>query len=93
MTSLKEASLAYKGKKELSDLNEISVNIEIKQDEFDADNGQKRKYNYVEIDGYKYTVRAPVLKALKGIIQARPQTTKIKVSKTEGGEYVVIPLD
>jgi len=93
MTTLKEASLNHKAKKELHSLAEVPVDIEIKEDSFKNAQGQEVKYKYVEIDGYKYTVKSKVLSALKNIVAARPSVTKVKFQKTEDGDIIVVPLD
>lgn len=91
--NLKEFSLTHKGKKELSDLKEIPIDIEIKEDTFiDKESKLPVKFNFIEVDGYKYTLRSKDLQAIKTIVTARPNTTKIQFIKTESGTQC-IPLD
>jgi hypothetical protein len=92
MTSLKLFALNFKGQKDITDLDKISTESEIGESEFEK-NGKKLKYNFIEIDGWKYTLKAPVVEAIKQILAARPTTKFIKVNKTPSGEYFVIPLD
>lgn len=93
MPTLKEASLNHSSKKEIFDLAEVPVNIEVQESEFKASDGLMKKFKYIEIDGYKYTIRNKALAAMKGIISARPTTTKVKFNKTESGDIFVVPLD
>lgn len=93
MATLKEISLKHKGKKELWDLEFVPVEIEVKDDVFTGDNGKPVPFQYIEIDGWKYTIRAKNLEAIKNIIEMRPQTTKVKFKKTDKGEIVCVPLD
>lgn len=91
--NLKEFSLSHKSKKELSDLKEIPVSIEIREGEFtDKETKQPIKYNFIEIDGYQYSLKAKDIQAIKTILSARPQTTKIQFIKTDNGNQC-IPLD
>jgi len=92
MTTLKETAIAYKGKKELTDLDKILVNSEIHQGTFTNDAGKEIAFNYIEIDGYKYTIKGTLMNQIKRILEARPTTTAIKI-KEEKGEFFVIPLD
>ena len=92
MTTLKETAVAYKGKKELTDLDKISVNLEMQQGTFTNNEGKEIVYNYIEIDGYKYTVKGVIMNQIKRLLEARPTTTSIKITE-EKGEFFVMPLD
>jgi hypothetical protein len=92
MTSLKEMSLSYSSKKELTSLAKVSVDLNVQEGTFQA-NGKDVKFNFVEIDGYKYTVKAKTFEALKRILDVRPQTKFVKFEKDKNGELFVIPLD
>lgn len=92
MAKLGELALNYKAGKDITDLDSIPVDIEVKEGEFDK-NGQKMKYSYFEIDNWKYTLKSNVMSKIKQIMAARPTTKHIKVSKDDKGEYFVIPLD
>lgn len=93
MTTLKEASLKFKGKRELWDLDSVAVDVEIKDDVFTGDGGKQVPFQFIEIDGWKYTIRAKNLEAIKNIIEMRPQTTKVKFKKTDKGDILCMPVD
>ena len=93
MTTLKDASLSHTAKKELYHLDSVPVDIEMQEGSFTNKEGKEVKYNFVEIEGYQYTVKAKVLAALKSIVQARPDVKNVQFQKTETGEIIVIPLD
>jgi len=96
MPTLKESALKFTGKKELFDLEKIDVSFEVKTDTFDGkgDNaGKKIPYNYVEIDGYKYTIKADLMQQIKQTLEDRPLTKFIKVKKASNGTLYVISLD
>lgn len=93
MVTLKDFALNHKSKRELTDLKEIDVTkLDIKEDVFTNAQGQPIKYNFIEIEGYKYTLNAKNLSALKSILQARPSCTKVQYIKTDTG-VMCVPLD
>jgi hypothetical protein len=92
MANLKETAKQFGGKKELTDLPEIPVDIEVRKDSYQKD-GQTREYYYIELNGWKYTIRAEALEKIKTVITLRPQTTKIKFYKDDKGQLAVMPLD
>lgn len=93
MVSLKEISLKHKGKRELWDLEFVPVDVEVKDDVFSGEGGKPVAYQYVEIDKYKYTIRAKNLEAIRNILEMRPSTTKVKFKKTDKGEVLCVPFD
>jgi hypothetical protein len=96
MPTLKDLALKYTGKKELYDLDKIDVSLEVKQDTFDGkgqNEGKKIAYNYIEIDGYKYTIKADLMQQIKQTLESRPQTKFIKVNRAANGTLYIIPLD
>jgi len=93
MVSLKEVSLNHKGKRELWDLDHVPVNIEVKDNVFTGEGGKPVAFKYIEIDGWKYTIRAKDLEAIKNILEMRPQTTKVKFKRTDKGEILCMPVD
>ena len=93
MANLKDTALNHQAKKELSDLPSISVDIEVKEDVFKNKEGKDIKYQFIEIDGYRYALQSKTLSAIKRIIAARPSTKNIKVEKATDGELFVVPLD
>lgn len=92
MANLKETAVNFKSGKDITDLEKIPTDIEVKTGEFEK-NGQKMTYTYFELDGWKYTIKSKVMESIKQMLGVRPQTKFIKVNKTPAGEYFVIPLD
>ena len=92
MGSLKDFAIAHNSKKELTDLKEIPIGIDVKEGTFPGKDGLPVKYNYVEIDGYKYSLNSKNLNAIKSILHVRPQCTKVQFVKTDQG-MMCIPLD
>lgn len=93
MTTLKESALIYKGKKELTDLESISVDSEFKTGTFKDKNNKDIAYSYLEIEGWKYTVSGKIMSQIQMVLANRPTTKHIKIQKTPQGEIMVIPLD
>lgn len=94
MTTLREASLTHKQKKELYHLESVPVDTEIKKGSFkDSKTGQDVPYSYVEIDGYKYTINSKLMSNIQTIVAARPTVKNIKFQRTEQGQIFVVPLD
>lgn len=92
MVNLYDSAKAYK-KKDITSLEEIDIkHLEIKEDTF-GEGKDKRSYNYFEIDGWKYTVKAEALQLLKDLIEIRPMTTKVKFYRNKDGELAVMPID
>jgi len=82
--------------KNISDLDEVSTEIDIKQEECAKSDGEKFTIYIITIDNIKYRVPVSVLKYLKTLIIEKPGMTKFKVKKTGEGmdtSYTVIPLD
>ncbi len=68
MVNVKDFVKSWSGKKELYELPALDVaTLDIKSDEFEVEGGAKKKYNYIEIDGYKYSLKAAVLSQIKQI--------------------------
>lgn len=94
MVTLKEAAISYKSeKKDITSIARIPVDIEVKEGVFTNDKNMPVKYSYIEVDGWKYSVKGDVLEKIQQTVKVRPQTTAIKVEKTPKGEFYVIPLD
>ncbi len=96
MATLREKATTFVGKKELFDLDKIPLDIEIKEDTFDGKGenaGKKIPYSYIEIGGWKYTIRANIMEQMQTIALTRPTTKFVKVNKTPKGELFVVPLD
>jgi hypothetical protein len=92
MSNIYDTAKAYT-KKDLTSLPSIDLkSLEVKEASF-GEGEAKKNYKYVEIDGWKYTLKANVLSAIKDILEVRPTTTKVKVYLDKEGETRVMPLD
>ncbi len=100
MGTMKEEAQAYESKqmKNISELSEVTIDPQIKQDTFDFEKDGKTKTvnrKFIEINNEKYRVPDSVFKQLKVHIEENPNFNKFKVKKTGVGldtEYTVIPL-
>ena len=105
MGNLKDEAQAYEQKqtRNISDLDEVSVDFEIKDDSFtfkEKDKEGKEVEKTVDqkviiVNGEKYRVPVSVIVQLKAHLEDNPDLTKFKVKKTGEGlktEYVVIPI-
>lgn len=93
MATLKDTAMNYSGRKELSDLESIPVDIEVKTDKFTGKDGKEYPFSFIEVGGWKYTLKAKDLDKIKQIVQVRPTTKHIKFQKDGQGGFFVIPLD
>lgn len=80
---LNEFAAQYQGKRELTDLDKIPVDIDLKEGTFNSEDGKELKYYYIEIDGYKYAIKSTVLKQMKEIIATRPLTKFFRFRKLD----------
>lgn len=93
MTSLKDAAISYKNeKKDVTTLPSIPVDIEVKEGSFEK-NGQKMNYKYIEVNGWKYSIKGTLIEKIQQILSVRPTTKNIKIEKAANGDMFVIPLD
>lgn len=93
MTSLKDAAISFKNeKKDVTTLPSIPVDIEVKEGTFEK-NGKEMKYKFVEVNGWKYSIKASLLEKIQQILSVRPTTKNIKIEKAPNGDMFVIPLD
>jgi hypothetical protein len=92
MVSLKEAAVAYSGRKELYNLDKIPVSIDFQTGSFDGKEGNKIPFTYIEIDGYKYTIKSKILEQIKNVLSVNPEAKYIKFQKAPNGEIFCIPL-
>lgn len=90
--NLKDFAVSYKSKKELYDLSSIPIDIEIKPATFKGEDNKEIPYNYIEIDGYKYTIKANLIKQLSDCIKQNAEMKSFKVVRTSKGELIVVPL-
>ena len=92
MSNIYDTAKSYQ-KKDITALPSIDLKtLEVKEATF-GEGEQKRAYKYFELDGWKYTLKADVLNAIKEVIEVRPTTTKIKVYTDKEGNLRVMPLD
>lgn len=101
MAKLKDEALAYEPKqtKNIAELDEVLVDIETQDDEFEATdekgNPKVVKQKIAIIDGERYRVPNSVLAQLKVLIEDNPTLIKFKVKKSGQGlntDYTVIPV-
>ncbi len=97
MIKLSEEALAYEPTttKNITELESVDVNIDIQERTGTKKDGDVFTYKYIVVNGEEYRVGSSILKQLKEQLNANPQMTKFKVTKTGQGmgtEYTVIPL-
>jgi len=97
MTNLKESAKNYEPKTTLNiaDLGKVSVNENIHTREGTTDDGQSFTYQYISVDDEDYRVPISVIKALKTLMEDKPELEFFKVKKEGTGlntTYMVIPL-
>ena len=98
MSTIREQVNNYKvpETKNITDLKEVSTEMDLKFKEAETKEGKPFSYHYLVIDDEEYRVPNSVLKQLRGQLEAKPEATKFKVTKTGEGlktEYSVIMLD
>lgn len=100
MASIKEEAQDYTPKqtKNIADLEKVSVEIQVEPDLRSGtdDNGKTFYYKVIIVEEEEYRVPDSVLKALKSILEEKPDLEFFKVKKTGTGlktNYTVISLD
>lgn len=98
MSTLKEEAKEWTPTqiKNIADLDVVPLDFELVDAEGTADDGKTFTYKYMEVNGEKYRVPGKVIGDIKAILEARPNTAKVKVTKKGSGlqtAYTVIPLD
>lgn len=98
MTTIRQKAKAYTPKqtKNISDLKEVSTELDINETSFMNKDGEKIVMQVIEVNGEEYRVPDSVVKQLKELISEMPGLTKFKVKKSGEGlktSYTVIPLD
>lgn len=98
MATLGESAKAFvpKQTKNIADLPEVDTNLLLLDGSGKDADGVTFDYKYIELNAEEYRVPTSVLSELKGILAARPTTTRIRVTKSGAGistRYKVIPLD
>ena len=81
--------------KNITELDEVPVDIDVLEKEGEKKNGEKFKYKYVLVKDEEYRLPNSVIGQLKEQLKNKPDMEKFKVTKT--GEalktvYTVIPL-
>ena len=90
MANLYDTAKSY-AKKDITSIESLDLKtLEVKDGV--SDDG-KIKFKYIEIGGWKYTIKANVLALIQDIINVRPTTTKVKVYRDKEGDFKVMPLD
>lgn len=90
---IKDFVKTWSGKKDLCDLPALDLStLDIKSGEFEVEGGAKKSYNYIEIDGYKYSIKSGVLAQIKTIVQTKPLCNKIQFKKAPNGDIIVLDL-
>lgn len=97
MATLKESAETYERKqtKNIADLDEVPLDLEVYKGEGTDSDGKTFTYNYVELNEEHYRVPNSVLEEMKAILEAKPDTKLVKVKKTGEGlgtKYKVIQL-
>jgi hypothetical protein len=93
MPTLKEFAGSYSGKKDITDIKRIPVDLPINSGTFKNSEGKDMPFNYFEIEGYKYTIKAKVLAQMKYLLEQKPNIKAFKVSKAPNGDLVVFDVD
>jgi len=96
MATLKEEARAYEPKlmKNISELDKIPVNAELKTDHAVDDKGENYEFKYIEVNNDKYRIPGSVIGGIKALIQKLPNTEYISVIRTGTGlntRYQVFP--
>ena len=100
MATLKEEAQAYEPQqtKNIADLEVVNideVNVLESEEKKDKD-GKPFRYKYFVKDGEKYRVPSSVLEEIQSILEVKPKTKFIKVTKSGSGlntKYKVIQVD
>ena len=97
MKSLKEKAKQYETPKTLniSDLEFVGVDAEIKTKNVVMDNGESFEYDYIVENNIEYRVPKSVLRQLKVLLTAEPNLTAFRVVKSGTGmqtEYMVLKV-
>jgi len=97
MPTIKDKAKAYEPKqtKNITDLEVVRVDAEVKETTARDKEGKEFTYNYITIDDEEYRLPDSVLKDLKVILESKPDLSSFQVKKTGTGfntKYTVIPL-
>jgi hypothetical protein len=99
MATLKDEAMAYEPKlqtKNIADLDNFPVGIEVKTETGNDGEGKPYSYKYVEIEGVKYRIPGVVLGDLKNILKKMSNATHFTVIKSGEGKttkYQTLPFN
>jgi len=99
MTTLSEFAKEYTPAttKNISDLDEVDVSLNLEDREGQDKSGNSFKYKVVVVNGEDYRVPSSVISNLKAILLKKPTLKKFSVAKQgttkDDTKYTVIPLD
>lgn len=98
MATIKQEARDYEGAvtKNITDLQKISVDIEITENTYTKEDGEDFSIKEFEVEGQKYRMPNSVLANLKVILEKKPELKCFSVSKTGEGmqtKYTVVPLE
>ena len=83
--------------KNISDLKEVSTNLQLIDREGTDKTGNSYKYKVIVVEGIDYRVPSSVIGNLKAILEKKPSMTKFSVARQgktkDDTKYTVIPLD
>lgn len=97
MATLKETAQGYvpKQRKNIADLPQVPVTIELLDGEGTDEEGKSYSYKYAEINGEEYRVPNVVIGLIKDILEESPKVTTVRVKRTGMGmqtRYSVVPI-
>ena len=99
MPTLSEFAKTYSAEatKNISDLKEVSTNLQLIDREGTDKTGNSYKYKVIVVEGIDYRVPSSVIGNLKAILEKKPSMTKFSVARQgktkDDTKYTVIPLD
>ncbi len=98
MATLKEEAMVYEPQTtmNIADLNEVPIDIELKDGEGKDEKGETYTYKFAELNDKHYRVPNVVIGELKKILKLKPSVTKVRVIKKGSGlatRYEVEALD
>jgi len=98
MASIKEEAKEFKPMqtKNIAELKEVSVDLEIFDREGKNNDGEVFKYKVVVVDGEDYRIPGIVIGNLKAILEKKPDLKTFSVSRKGTGlqtQYTLIPMD
>lgn len=99
MTSISEFAKSYEPQttKNISDLKEVDVNLQLEDRTGNDSKGIEFKYKVIVVNGEDYRVPSSVIGNLKVILNKKPNLKKFSVArqgtKKDDTKYTVIPMD